>query len=60
MSAEAVELMQDNVLRSADEQVELHHHVVRMLRNPEYLEAVSAADPTGLGQDPEEVLAKYL
>jgi hypothetical protein len=59
MSAQAVEIMTDDVLRRADEHLEVARHAVRMLRNPAYLAALTepADEP---GKPADEVLAKYL
>jgi hypothetical protein len=51
--------LQDVVMRRADERTEVAHHVVRMLRNPEYLAALNEGI-SGAGRDGREVLSKYL
>jgi hypothetical protein len=59
MSVQEAELLQDDVLRLADERLAVSRHVVRMLRNPDYLTALEAI-PTEPGAPADEVLAKYL
>jgi hypothetical protein len=61
MSALAADLMADNALRRADERLEVARHAVRMLRNPEYLEALADTSTSVEAAGPcEVVLAKYL
>lgn len=59
MSAVAAEIMTDDVLHRADERLEVARHVVRMLRNPAYLEALTDVGADD-GRPAEELLAKYL
>ena len=59
MTAVALEL-QDNVMRRADERLEVAHHAVRMLRNPDYVAALQEGASPADGRPGEEALAKYL
>ena len=52
-------MMQDDVLRQADEYLEIAHHAVRMLRNSEYVQALDRGIEE-TGRPGEELLAKYL